>query len=226
MKVHKITGAIILVVVISDSCENEDNTFIKEEYSYKSVVIGTREWMSEDLKNNFFCNGDPIPEIREVSQWTSLKSAAWVYYNNDQLNNETFGKLYNWYAVNDKRNICPCGWHVPSYGEWEQLTEYLGGLDEAGGKMKSIGTIQSNNGLWYEPNTGATNSSGFSGIPNGARGDNGAFGGNPTNGYWWMSTEYSPNPEAWFIGLSSNNEKVFRNALSKNYGYAVRCVKD
>jgi uncharacterized protein (TIGR02145 family) len=215
-----------LLLLFSCSDKDDDIPFIEEIYSYTSVVIGDQEWMSEDLKNNTFCNGDPIPEIQDAPQWTGMKTAAWVYSNNDTWNSEIFVKLYNWYAVNDRRNICPCGWHVPNYGEWEELTEYLGGLDSAGGKMKSVGTIQANSGLWYEPNTGATNSSGFSGGPNGSRGATGGFGGIPTNGYWWMSTPYAPNPEAWFIGLAFNNERVFRSANSKNYGYAVRCVKD
>jgi uncharacterized protein (TIGR02145 family) len=226
MKLYKIIGAIILVVAVTDSCQKEGEPFVKEEYTYKSVIIGNQEWMDEDLKNNVFCNDDPIPEVKDFTEWSNLKTAAWVYVNNDKLNYGTFGKLYNWYAVNDKRNICPCGWHVPSYGEWEELIEYLGGKDVGGGKMKSVGTIQTNNGLWYEPNTGATNSSGFSGIPNGARGDGLAFGGGPTNGYWWMSTDYAPNPESWFIGLTSNSEKTFQSTAKKSWGFAVRCIKD
>ncbi|MBA4410758.1 MAG: hypothetical protein C0397_15205 [Odoribacter sp.] len=167
MKFYKVIGVIIFVVAFSNSCNKEGEPFVKEEYTYKSVIIGNQEWMADDLKNNVFCNGDPIPEVKDFSEWSGLETAAWVYVNNDKLKYGTFGKLYNWYAVNDKRNICPCGWHVPSYGEWEELIKYLGGPDVAGGKMKSLGTIQTSDGFWYEPNTGATNSSGFSAIPTG-----------------------------------------------------------
>lgn len=226
MKPYKTLGAIILVIAFSNSCRKEGEPFIKEEYTYKSVVIGNQEWMAEDLKNNAFCNGDPIPEVKDFTEWSNLETAAWTYVNNDKLNFGTIGKLYNWYAVNDKRNICPCGWHVALHSEWDELIEYLGGLDVAGGKMKSIGTYQTNDGLWHEPNTAATNSSGFSANPTGAQVSSVTSGVMSTNGFWWISTNYAPSTEAWLIGLTYNSEKAFRIMNKKTQRFPVRCIKD
>jgi len=220
---------IILTILITGGCNKEETDhFVKEEYVYESVIIGTQEWMAENLKNNTFCNGEPIPEVEEASQWKDIKTAAWAYYDNEKTHNETYGKLYNWHAANDKRNICPCGWHVPDYTELEQLIDYLGGEPEGGGKLKSIGTIQSNTGLWYEPNTGATNSTGFSGIPSGHRRTSGTFGGISSIGEWWISTAYipNPNPEQWYMFLTYDEAGIYRVKGSKNIGFAVRCIKD
>ncbi len=127
----------------------------------QTVTIGTQVWMSKNLDVAKFRNGDPIPEAKTDEEWYKAvknKQPAWCYYENDPANGAKYGKLYNWYAVNDSRGLAPVGYHIPSDAEWTQLTDYLGGRDVAGGKMKSTTG-------WKAPNKDASNSSGFSGLP-------------------------------------------------------------
>ena len=230
MKLRGTLALICMGLLATEGCKEdepvEEPPFVKEIYSYKSVIIGTQEWMAEDLKNNSFCNEEPIPEVKETAQWITLKKAGWSYIDNDKEKNSSLGKLYNWYTVSDERNICPCGWHVPSYDDLMQLITFLGGEDKAGGAMKATGTIQSNTGLWYEPNTGATDMSGFSGVPNGLRGANGAFVFAPYNAWWWTSNGNYLDPEPSTYALINNNGKLFLGNSDKKFGIAVRCIKD
>ncbi len=129
MKIGKAMLWISSVMLSTEGCKQDDPVeipFVKENYTYKSVVIGTQEWMAEDLKNNTFCNDEPIPEVKDAAQWSTLKKAGWVYVNNDKEKNGSLGKIYNWYAVADERNICPCGWHVPSWDDLMELIAFLG----------------------------------------------------------------------------------------------------
>ena len=127
-----------------------------------NVIIGAQTWSAKNLDITTYRNGDTIPQVTDPEQWGALTTGAWCYYNNDSTNNAIYGKLYNWYAVIDSRGLAPLGWHVPSDKEWYTLIDYLGGVDIAGGKMKSVSS------LWISPNTGATNSSGFSALPGGS----------------------------------------------------------
>ena len=127
---------------------------------YKTIVIGTQEWMAENLKTTVYRNGNAIDNIIDNTQWIGLTTGAWASYNNDSQYDCPYGKLYNWFAVADPRHVCPTGWHEPTDAEWTTLTDYLGGEEVAGGKMKSAGTQ-----YWIGPNTDATNESGFSGLP-------------------------------------------------------------
>lgn len=188
---------------------------------YNTVTIGTQVWMAENLKTTSYSNGDPIPNVTGNIQWGNLNSAAWSHYNSSSQYENPYGKLYNWFAVNDNRNICPIGWHVPSDAEWTKLTDYLGGVSVAVSKMKSTGTQ-----FWQSPNQDATNESGFSGLPGGFRAYNGAFGWIRENGSWWSSTEKSENANvAWHRSLTSNNS-VGRGGNDKKTGFSVRCLKD
>lgn len=218
-----------MVIFLMEGCKEDEpveTPFVKEVYTYKSVVIGTQEWMAEDLKNNSFCNNEPIPEVKETAQWIALSKPGWSYVENDKEKNGPLGKLYNWYAVSDERNICPCGWHVPTWDDLLELKAFLGGEDKAGGAMKMTGTIQSNTGLWYEPNTGATNSSGFSGIPNGARYSDGAFAFAAYGAGWWSANGNYLDPEPTTFGITHTSEKLFFGGATKKNGFAVRCLKD
>jgi uncharacterized protein (TIGR02145 family) len=199
--------------------------FVKETYTYKTVKIGTQEWMAEDLKNNTYCNGEPIEEVKKSSEWDNLKRPGFVYVENDKVKYGTAGKLYNWHAATDTRNICPCGWHVPSSKEWEALGNYLGGPAVAGLALKATGTLQSNTGLWNEPNS-ATNGSGFSAIPNAVRSVNG-FTFNSVVANWWASTPVDVD-FAKSVYVQNTKEDFFINdaGLNKPVGIAVRCVKD
>src|SRR5262245_47721661 len=149
--------------------------------------------MNKNLSVTKYRNGDPIPQVKKNAKWATLTTGAWCWLNNDSANS-IYGRLYNWYAVNDPRGLAPAGWHIPSDSEWTTLQTFLGGDSVAGGKMKSTGTIKAGTGLWRFPNTGATNSSGFTALPGGWRLDDGSFhnlGGNDVGygvGHWWTAT--------------------------------------
>ena len=189
--------------------------------NYPSVFIGAQYWMEKNLEVTTYRNGDPIPYVTDATAWAALTTGAtgaWCYYNNDPANGSLYGKLYNWYAVNDSRGLAPTGWHVPTDVEWTTLETTLGGA--AGDKMKVAGTTR-----WAAPNTGADNSSGFASLPGGGRGSNGAFGDVGTNGNWWSSTVVG-STEAFIRNLNSGNGNVSRNPYTKTYGFSVRCLRD
>ena len=204
---------------------------------YQTVTIGTQVWMKENLKTTKYRNSDPIPTNLSNSAWSAATTGAYAIYNNDAANNTTYGKLYNWYAVADSRNLCPVGWHVPTDHDWQLLTKYLDPIADttqiasntAGGKMKSTGTIEAGTGLWYSNNQDATNSSGFTGLPGGYRNSSSGlydFIGN--TGFWWSSTESSTSAEAAAEThyLSFNIGFSVRNNAGKTYGFSVRCLRD
>jgi uncharacterized protein (TIGR02145 family) len=137
--------------------------------------------MENNLEVTNYRNGDIIPYVSDPTAWAGLTTGAWCYYKNDLKSG--YGKLYNWYAVNDIRGLAPAGWHVPTDAEWTTLTTFLGGVSVAGGKMKTTGTKS-----WKTPNTAATNSSGFSGLPGGYCSNAGTFFNVDYFGYWWSST--------------------------------------
>jgi uncharacterized protein (TIGR02145 family) len=186
---------------------------------YNTVTIGTQTWMKENLKVSKYRNGDAIPTNLSDSQWATTSIGACAIYNNFASNNETYGKLYNWYAVVDNRNICPIGWHLPTKSEWLILENYLGGSSVAGGKLKSTTTH------WFAPNIGATNESGFSGLPCGLRKDGGLYDLIRDNGYWWSFTEDPPN-NAWDFRLQSSMDDSFLVSNFKRFGFSVRCLKN
>jgi uncharacterized protein (TIGR02145 family) len=195
---------------------------------YKTIVIGTQEWMAENLNTSIYRNGYAIPTGLSNADWSNTintQQGAWAYFNNDASYACPYGKLYNWYACVDSRNLCPLGWHVPTDAEWTVLTDYLGGEAVAGGKMKTTGTIEAATGLWRTPNTGATNSSGFSGAPGDYRYDAGAFFNVGGQGYWWSSSDFDFS-FAYYRFLNYDNVSAPRNILNKQYGYSVRCLRD
>jgi uncharacterized protein (TIGR02145 family) len=185
----------------------------------------TENWAFENFDGTTFRNGDPIPEVTNPTAWSGLTTPAWCYYNNTSTNGQIYGKLYNWYAVNDPRGLAPIGWRVPTDDDWTALTTCLGGEEVAGGKMKTTGTIEDNTGLWQSPNTGATNESGFNGLPGGLRYSSGAFDDIGSRGFWWSSTENS-STSAWYRLLSYNYGYVTRSASNKKNGFSVRLIKD
>jgi uncharacterized protein (TIGR02145 family) len=198
---------------------------------YQTVLIGDQCWMMENLKVTHYRNGDPIPHVTDDGTWGGLTSGAYCNYNNDEGNVATYGRLYNWYAVDDSRNIAPAGWHVPTDEEWKQLEMYLGmsqaqadaedwrGTDE-GGKLKEAGTTH-----WYPPNEGATNESGFTALPGGDRSNNGGFYSMGYLAFFWSSTEYS-SFSAWSRYLYYYYSQVYRYSSDKQDGFSVRCVRD
>ena len=196
------------------------------------TTICDQDWMVQNLNVDTYRNGDPIPQVTDPAEWAALTTGAWCYYNNDPEIGANAGKIYNWYAVNDPRGLAPAGWHVPSKTEWDALSTCLGGFSVAGGKMKSTGTWNAGTGYWFEPNTDATNSSGFSGGPGGFRYGNGIFDipdGSFRNilftGSWWSSTEYTSD-RAWDYRLRWENGQLGRGAGYINDGFSVRCARN
>jgi uncharacterized protein (TIGR02145 family) len=184
------------------------------------VTIGSQIWTSCNLNVSTYRNGDVIPQVTDPTQWTNLTTGAWCYYNNDPLTEPIYGKLYNWYAVNDPRGIAPTGYHVPSDTEWTTLTDYLGGDALAGGKLKEVGTTH-----WLAPNTGATNESGFTALPGGSRNTNGDYFDISNFGYWWSSSDYNAG-NAWYRYMSYAGPVLARDTYENSWGMSVRLVKD
>jgi uncharacterized protein (TIGR02145 family) len=190
---------------------------------YKTIIIGTQEWMAENLNVQTYRNGDTIITNQDDLTWSnslSTQVGAWAYYDNDSLNGCPYGKLYNWFAVADARNLCPEGWHVPTDAEWFSLSDAFGGQTLSGGKLKNTEST-----YWQSPNTGATNESGFSGLPGAYRETSGPFYEIGYVGCWWTSSSMGGS-SAWSRELRFASGSLFRSESSKRYGYAVRCVKD
>jgi uncharacterized protein (TIGR02145 family) len=197
---------------------------------YPSIIISGQEWMQKNLAVSKYRNGDPIPTGLSDAAWGNLTSGAYAIYNNDAANNNTYGKLYNWYAVNDSRGLCPTGWHVPSDAEWTTLINNLdsnqnplgsGSIQSslAGGKMKSTTG-------WNSPNIGATNESGFNALPGATRSSNGVYTTIGNSASWWSATQVGIN-YAWHRGLLYSNPNVYRSyGSSKRHGFSVRCLRD
>lgn len=199
--------------ISSSSCIDCDGN------NYPTITIGTQVWMAKNLLVTHYKNGDAIPNVINNSLWSGLSTGAYCWYDIDQATNEKYGALYNWYTVNDSRGLCPVGWHVPTHAEWATLTTYLGGTSVAGGKMKATSD------LWDSPNTDATNSSSFSGLPGGFRLNIGIFSFIGRTGYWWSSTEDS-SINAWSRELNYFNGFVVESSSSRQYGFSVRCLRD
>jgi uncharacterized protein (TIGR02145 family) len=176
--------------------------------------------MKENLNTTHYRNGEPIPEVADCLQWINLETGAYCNYNNDETLALTYGKLYNFYTVVDERGLCPTGWHVPSEDEWFTLFKYLDPAasqtssyisEVAGAKMKATGTIENGDGLWDSPNSGATDESGFTGLPGGCRTYNGPYSTIRSDGFW-RSTTTSP-----FNGNDCDNIKNNNYSVSMFY---------
>ena len=186
---------------------------------YSTVVIGTQHWMAENLKVTKYRNGDNITHITNNSLWSNDTSGAYGVYNNDDTTNlDSYGRLYNWYAVDNSsgRYICPEGWHVPTKDEYTVLSTFLGGTSVAGGKMKETGTEH-----WTSELAGTSNSSGFTLLGNGFRiYDSGNFMNIKRYSYMWTVTHSGGN-SAYYLSNASSFSLV-----SKKYGFGVRCLED
>jgi uncharacterized protein (TIGR02145 family) len=178
-----------------------------------------QEWMIENLNVCRYANGDSILHIEAALPWSISDSGAWSAYNNNMNNTNVFGKLYNGWAVEDPRNVCPDGWHVPTAPEWDELHAVNGGYSFGGGNLKKTGID-----LWLAPNTGATNSSGFTALPGGRRLGGGDFQESFGSGYWWTRTGNSSTLVNRHLFYSSNG--VWIDDVSKQEGHSIRCVKD
>lgn len=197
---------------------------------YQTVTIGTQVWMAENLKVIHYRNGDGIRRVGNPVDWGNSFTGAYCEYGNMIPDAATYGRLYNWYAVNDARNLAPAGWHVATDEDWKTLETFLGmsftdanatgirGTDQ-GGKLKEVGTTH-----WTSPNIGATNVSGFTALPAGNRTSTGDFVGMNGSGIFWTSSAINTNP--LYRSLSFNNQQIGRHISITFSGYSVRCVKD
>jgi uncharacterized protein (TIGR02145 family) len=184
---------------------------------YHGIKIGTQTWLNKNLMVTKYQNRDSVYEVIPDGLWQNLLSGGWSNIDNTSDNNETYGKLYNWFAVSDGRKLCPQGWKIPSDDEWTVLTSYLGGLDIAGGKLKSTGIT-----FWQIPNAWANNLSYFTGLPSGYRDELGVFFGVGYYGLWWSST--SNGTEAWSRYVYNEFNYASKETLSKNRGLSIRCL--
>ena len=213
----------------NDTLYGSNIAFITQAYStvtdiegnvYNVITIGKQVWMAENLRSVKYNDSTTIPLVKDEIQWSGLSSPAYCWYKNDEeAFKPTYGALYNWYTVNSGK-LCPTGWHIPSDAEWTELTIFLGGNDISGGKLKEAGLT-----YWVEPNTGATNESGFTAFPGGFRYYNGKFFDFGFSAYWWSSGEYS-STRAWFRFLYYNDGVTYRFNNAKKNGFSVRCIKD
>jgi len=192
---------------------------------YKTITIGTQTWMAENLRTSKYRDGSAIPHITDKTAWGDIYTGAYCNINNTTKLDSiaTFGRLYNWYAATDSRNIAPTGWHVPTESEWNTLIYYLGGFSVAGGKMKETGTTH-----WKTPNTGATNESGFTALPSGLRLGYiyGTFDNKGAFGVYLSSTFNNVELQLLCPMASDWDKSVLRFAGDKDEGFAVRLIKD
>ena len=191
-----------------------------------SVVIGSQVWSSKNLDVATFRNGDSIPQVADSTQWASLTTGAWCWYNNDSANGAIYGRLYNWYAVNDPMGLAPQGWHLASDGEWNKLNKFLDNSVDTTCQCWSGSTIA---GKLKNPNWGnGNNSSGFNGLPGGLRNIDGIINNGNSLGsysYWWCTNGFDTNG-AWMRVLVFDGSGIFRIVDNKKLGLSVRVLKD
>lgn len=228
------TNLVMIVLVFALACSNEKN--IEENKTkepaatceikdvdgntYGTVKIGEQWWMAENLKVTRYRNGEVIANVEDKNSWADLNTGAYCINETDSTYSKNYGLLYNWYAVNDPRGLPPEGWHVPSDSEWQELVNFLGGLDVAGAKLKIKGTS-----YWQIPNSGATNESGFSALPGGYRNYNGQFSYISKLAYFWSSSSASLY-DALYWSLGYGSPGIAKSDYPMRSGFSVRCVKD
>ena len=224
---------LIAVFILFFSCDKQEIVVImrnpwieygsmsdKDGNTYKTILIGTQTWMAENLKTTKYKDGTSIPIVTDAASWSNLSTPACCWQENSLIRKVTYGALYNWYTINTGK-LCPTGWHVPSDAEWTELTDYVGGENIAGGKLKETGFRH-----WKSPNTGATNEAAFSAYPGGDRlnGPDALFDNLSEMGCWWTST----HDENLAINrlMYDNSNRIQKFYYSKNTGLSVRCVWD
>ena len=223
-KISLILSAVVMTAMMLSSCGGGAST---EEGASTEVTIGKQVWMTQNLNVDKFRNGDPIPEAKTDEEWEKAGEngePAWCYYDNDPANGEKYGKLYNWYAVNNSRGLAPEGWKIPSDEDWSGLTDFLGGESVAGKKMKYTDFWADNDGV----SGNGTNESEFSGLPGGERYRGGAIEYLGEYGIWWSSSQVARGTNiAWIRCLRYNVGDVYRDDYKEGgNGFSVRCLRD
>ena len=205
---------------------NPDSTITFDHYTYKTIHLENgQRWMAENLRSSIYANGDSVINPTDLEALMELNTGAWLYYQNDPTNEANYGKLYNWAAVSDSRNLCPSNWHVATDSDWSELIEYLGGADVAGAKLKTTDEL-----VWPY-NYYATDEINFGGVPGGfvsAIGKpqfNNQFNQLKERAYWWTATEQDVNT-AWYITITPDYDGISRLRYFKTNFLSVRCVED
>jgi uncharacterized protein (TIGR02145 family) len=220
-----ITNEIYVVMNLGTNVSGDDCQFglpctIPECCNLPDVEINTQFWTACNLDVETYNNGNLIPHITDPTDWANTTTGAWCYYENNSVTGCTYGKLYNWYAVNDPRGLAPNGYHIPTEAEWLTLYNELGGDSLAGGPLKETGFSH-----WLTPNDGATNSSSFSALPGGYRDEFGSFSSINTLGLWWGSEAFD-SVDAWNRYLTYDGTYISTASFSKNSGTSVRLIRD
>ena len=230
---HKLNSLLMmsLLLILNSSCQKDESipdTIIPSTVTdydgniYHTVTIGSQVWMVENLKTTHYRNGEQIPNITDNSEWGRFATGYYCNYNNDTNIVKTYGRLYNYFAIIDSRNVCPLGWHIPSLAEWTTLENHLGGCEIAGNKLKEKGNLH-----WSYANDSATNESGFFALPGGYRSNDGLFLEIGNYAYFQSSTHSNLNYSTSIsIGISTVIGNTMRYAYDKHSGYSVRCIKD
>jgi uncharacterized protein (TIGR02145 family) len=210
-------GNVLLITTLKPFPVNGSIVKDGENNSYHTLIIGNQVWLKENLKVSNYRNGDPLLDLTDSTTWNGgyITTGGYSNYNNDTAISNIYGKLYNWYAINDSRGICPAGWHIPTVKEWNELAASLGGNAIAGGKLKESGTAN-----WQSPNMGATNESGFTALPAGFRELDGTFQTFGIITYMWSSTD------TYAFGLGYNQIDIGSILANKPAGFSVRCIMD
>lgn len=222
---------------MSDEITKKNYKFRTGDFTPKisdTILIGNQKWTIKNLNVTTYRDGTPIPLVQRQF-WAGLTTGAYCHIDDNPANDIIYGKLYNGYAVLGKHDndpntankiLAPLNYHIPTDAEWTTLTTYLGGASVSGGKMKSTGATYNGSGLWNAPNTGATNESGFNGLPAGfLQGFNGAFNNQSLTAYFWSSSEFNAN-NLFFRYLQYNTAATLIGNISKINGFSVRLIKD
>jgi uncharacterized protein (TIGR02145 family) len=229
MKMRSIYSSLVVIVFLAllltfSNCEKEESAVPDNQITdidgnvYTSTIIGTQEWMVENLKVTHYRNGNPIPKKDiDDTTWGTLTSGA---YSDDYEGNNINGRLYNWFAVNDVRGLAPEGWHIPTVQELNMLINFLGGESVAGSKLKEKGTAH-----WCPPNADANNETSFTAIPGDWRLDDGGFATGCGDSPFWLADE-EDNENAYNFFLFDGSGEVSLVFNKKNVGWGVRCIKD
>jgi uncharacterized protein (TIGR02145 family) len=226
MKNKSLLMTMAILIIAMSSVAQVTGTFTdpRDGKVYKTVTIGTQTWMAENLKATKYNDGTAIPLAKVDPEWPSNRTPGYCWYDNDEAKyKNTYGALYNQFTV-DNDKLCPIGWSVPGKEEWEILEEFLYNDndedDMEGGRLKEAGTTH-----WATPNTGATDSSGFTALPGGGRNNDGAFGEIGYSAYFWSTEGYSPI-EGIAYGISHDNSSITQFPDDKVKCFSVRCVRD
>jgi uncharacterized protein (TIGR02145 family) len=232
----------ISLIILATGCKKDKTELIMpvlydsiidvEGNVYKTVLIGNKWWMAENLRVKKFRNGLDIINAQPNSKWTKNQSGYCLYDDNQNAP----GLLYNWYAVNDTSKLAPKGWHIASDEEWKELEKYLKMNPEDADRYGWRGSntaeklkIESPLHWIIKSDVWSTNESGFKALAGGCRLPDARWGnpGLSASGFWWTTTSYeNDNNQAVYRNMDYKNSKVFRSFASKNYGFSIRCIKD